>query len=810
MIKFLTSAYLKIRGVIMKAISWFKEISKDDVPIVGGKAANLGEMYNLGMPVPPGFIVNAEAYKDFIERTNIKGKIIKILSGLDVESTQELQDKANEIQKLIIATEVSDDIKEEIIDAYESMGISDEKTDASNLVKKTQDIFVAVRSSATAEDLPEASFAGQQATFLNIKGNNNLVKAVRACWASLFTARAIYYRVKNNFEHMKVLIAVVVQKMVNSDKAGVTFSVNPSTNNENEIVVEACFGLGEAIVSGSVNPDSYIVDKNSMEIKSRDIKEQEWAYVRDESGKTVKKTIKEEMRGIQILKNEEIIKLAEIAKKLEEHYNKPQDIEWAIEKDKIYVVQTRAITTIKKIEEEKEAEEITIEEQKTTEEETEKTPAEESSDISNAEILVTGNTASPGIASGIVKIVHEVNELSKIQKGDVLVTKMTNPDMVPTMKRASAIVTNLGGTTCHAAIVSREMGIPCIVGTGNATSVLRENTIITVDATHGKVYKGRITIKKPKQAEEIRRDYGELITATQIKVVMDFPEYAEKAAATGADGVGLLRAEHMILGTKVHPAYLVKQGRKQELIDILVKGISIVARAFDGKPVWYRTLDAPTDEFKSLEGGSDEPEEENPMLGWRGIRRSLDQPGFLRAEFEAIKKVHEIGLKNVGVMIPLVTRVDEVRRAKEILDDVFDDEYVEFGIMIETPASVWIIEDICKLGIDFVSFGTNDLTQYTLALDRNNDLVQKHYDELHPAVLAEISRVIKICKKYNVQTSICGQAGSKPKMAAFLVRQGIDSISANPDAVQKIRQTVAITEKRLLLDAERRNLRPQQ
>jgi len=788
----------------MKTISWFKEISKDNISIVGGKGANLGEMYNMEMPVPPGFIVNAETYKDFIERTNIKNKITQILSGLNVENNEELQNKANEVQKLIIATEIPDDIKEEVIDAYESMGISDEKTDASDLVKKSEDVFVAVRSSATAEDLPEASFAGQQATFLNIKGNDDLVKAVRACWASLFTARAIYYRVKNNFDHMQVLIAVVVQKMVNSDKAGVTFSVNPSTNNENEIVVEACFGLGEAIVSGSVNPDSYIIDKNTMEIKSKDIKEQEWAYVRDETGKTVKKTIIEDKRGIKILKDEEIIELAEIAKKLEDHYNKPQDIEWAIEKDKIYVVQTRPITTIKKVEEEKEAEEITIEEPTETAEET-----EESSDISSANVLATGNTASPGIGSGIVKIANEPNEFSKVQKGDVLVTKMTNPDMVPVMKRASAIVTDMGGTTCHAAIVSREMGIPCIVGTGNATSVLKENTMITVDATHGKVYEGKISIKKPKQAEETKRGYSELITATQIKVVMDFPEYAEKAAATGADGVGLLRAEHMILGSKVHPAYLVKQGRKQELIDILVKGISTVARAFDGKPVWYRTLDAPTDEFKTLEGGSDEPEEENPMLGWRGIRRSLDQPGFLRAEFEAIKKVHEMGLKNVGVMIPLVTRVDEVKKAKEILDDVFEDEYVEFGVMIETPAAVWVIEDICKIGIDFVSFGTNDLTQYTLALDRNNDLVQKHYDELHPAVLAEIAMVIKACKKYHVQTSICGQAGSKPKMAAFLVRQGIDSISANPDAVHQIRETVAITEKRLLLDAERRNLRPQ-
>ena len=788
----------------MKTISWFKEISKDNISIVGGKGANLGEMYNLGMPVPPGFMVNADAYKEFIERANIKEKITQILSGLNVENNEELQNKANEVQKLIIATEIPDDIKEEIIDAYESMGITDKPVNAAELVKKGEDEFVAVRSSATAEDLPEASFAGQQATFLNIKGSGDVVKAVRACWASLFTARTIYYRIKNNFEHMQVLIAVVVQKMVNSQKAGITFSINPSTNNESEIIVEACFGLGEAIVSGSVNPDSYIVDKSSMKIKSKDIKEQEWAYVRDETGKTVKKTIIKDKRGTQILKDEEILGLAEIAKKLEDHYNKPQDIEWAIEGGKIYVVQTRPITTMKKIEDEK-TEEIRVEEQKEEEQADEK-----GTNISDAKVLVTGNTASPGFAFGIVKIANEPNEFSKVQKGDVLVTKMTNPDMVPVMKRASAIVTDMGGTTCHAAIVSREMGIPCIVGTGNSTSVLKENTMITVDATHGKVYEGKITIKKPKQAEETKEEYGELITATQIKVVMDFPDYAEKAAATGADGVGLLRAEHMILGSKVHPAYLVKQGRKQELIDILVKGISTVARAFDGKPVWYRTLDAPTDEFKSLEGGEDEPQEENPMLGWRGIRRSLDQRGMLKAEFEAIKKVHEMGLKNVGVMIPLVTRVDEVKQAKETLEEVFGDEFVEFGIMVETPAAVWIIEDICKLGIDFISFGTNDLTQYTLAIDRNNDLVQKHYDELHPAVLAEISMVIKACKKYHVQTSICGQAGSQPKMAAFLVRQGIDSISANPDAVHQIRHTVAITEKRLLLDAERRNLRPQQ
>ncbi len=783
----------------MKAVSWFKELNKGSLSIAGGKGANLGEMYNTGMPVPPGFVVNAQTYKEFIEKTQIKDKISQILSGLDVENNDELQSKANEVQKLIVSTEMPQEIKNEIIEAYETMGISDEQASSIDLEQKNNEEFVAVRSSATAEDLPEASFAGQQSTFLNIKGNEDVVKAVRGCWASLFTARAVYYRVKNNFDHMQVLIAVVVQKMVNSDKSGITFSANPSTNNKEEIIVEACFGLGEAIVSGSVNPDSYVVDKNSMQIKSKSISEQEWAYVKDENGKTVKKTIKDEMKKVQKLKEEEIIELAEIAKKLEGHYQKPQDIEWAIEKGKIYIVQTRPITTIKDIQ--NQADDSGSENQ-------EQQSDEQGTNISDAKVILTGNTASPGVASGIVKIANEPNEFTKVQKGDILVTKMTNPDMVPIMKRASAIVTDMGGTTCHAAIVSREMGIPCIVGTGNATASLKENTIITVDATHGKVYEGKVDIKKPEQRQQVRESYSNLITATQIKVIMDFPDFAEKAASTGADGVGLLRAEHMILGNKIHPAYLVKQGRKDELIKILVDGISKVARAFDGKPVWYRTLDAPTDEFKSLEGGEDEPQEENPMLGWRGIRRGLDQRGMLKAEFEAIKKVHDMGLKNVGVMIPLVTRIEEVKESKEILEEVFDEDFVEFGVMIETPASIWIIEDICKLGIDFVSFGTNDLTQYTLAIDRNNGLVQKHYDELHPAVLGEISKVINVCKKYHVQTSICGQAGSNPKMASFLVRQGIDSISANPDAVNQIRSTVAVTEKKLLLDAERRNLRP--
>jgi len=788
----------------MEFISWFKDISKDDVPKVGGKAANLGEMFNIGLPVPPGFIVNAETYKYFIEKTAIKEKITSLLSGLDVEDTKKLQETADNIQRLIIGTEVPGDIKEAIIDAYEIMAASsgEDIKSAFDLVKKTEEPFIAARSSATAEDLPQASFAGQQATFLNVKGDEQLITAVRGCWASLFTARAIYYRVKNDFEHMKVLIAVVVQKMVNSEKAGVTFSINPATNNPSEVTIEAVWGLGETIVSGAVNPDLYIVDKDNLKIKHIEVKEQEEGKFRNpETGKTIDKDIPEEKRKKQILNEKEIIELAKFAKKIEAHYKKPQDIEWAVEDNKIYIVQSRAVTTYKP------------KETKTEEKEIEITKATQPEVEEKAKTLITGLTASPGIASGTVKIVHEITELNKIEKGDVLVAEMTNPDMVPAMKKTAAIVTDEGGMTCHAAIVSREMGIPCIVGTEKATSVLKEGQTITVDATNAHVYEGAAEIHKPQQEPMAEKEApvqrAEIITATEIKVIADLPDYAEKAASTGADGVGLVRIEFMIANNGIHPAKYIRDNKDEEYTNLLVEGIGGIAKAFSGKPVWVRTSDIRTDEYRNLEGADQEPKETDPMIGWHAIRRGLDEPRILKAEFNAIKKLHESGYKNVGVMIPFVIRVNEVRKAKELMRQVGLEPCrdVDFGVMIETPAACWVIEDLCKEGINFASFGTNDLTQLTLGIDRNNEKIAKLFDEMHPAVLGEIAKVIKVCKKHHVKTSICGQAGSRPDMAEFLVMAGIDSISANSDAVSNIRKTVAHTERKLLLDVERRRMK---
>lgn len=778
----------------MDFIAWFSELSKKDVQLVGGKGANLGEMYNAKMPVPPGFVVTSIAFKTFIQSTGIDKQIFSTLKDLDVENNEALQQASNKVGELVLKTPMPKDIARAIIEAYDDLNVDEDirkqaGKQALEIVKSGREPpLVAVRSSATAEDLPEASFAGQQATFLNVKGTHMVLNAVQKCWASLYTARAIYYRIKNNFPHEKVLLAAVVQRMVASDKAGVMFSINPATNNEDEIMIEASYGLGETVVSGSVTPDQYIIDKSTEEIKNTIIGTKEFMLILDTTfGKNVQRNVPPEKRKEQALNDREIETLVQLAKRIEHHYGVPQDLEFAIQGPKVYIVQSRPVTTLKK--------NGIKEEQKETEE-----------DLTDKKPILTGIPASPGVGSGPVKIVRNVNDLSKIEKGDVLVAEMTNPDYVSAMEKSSAIVTDRGGTTAHAAIVGREMGIPVIVGTKNATEILKEGQVITVDATAGKVYEGRLKIGKPEAEKTEILHQQDLETATEVKVIMDLPQFAQKAAATGADGVGLLRCEMMMANQKTHPSHLLKTGREDELIHTLVEGVSTIARAFEGKPVWYRTSDFRTDEYRDLEGGENEPEEDNPMLGYHGIRRGMVEKDLLRAEFKAIKQVHEMGLKNVGIMIPMVTHLDQVKESKKLLEEtgLKQGENIEFGVMVETPAAVQIIEEMCKEGIDFVSFGTNDLTQFTLALDRNNENVATLYDEMHPAVLRQIKYVIETCITYNVKTSICGQAGSRPEMADFLVKTGIDSISANPDAVQKIRYIVAKAEKKLLLDVARK------
>ena len=746
-------------------ILWLNEITKDDVALAGGKGANLGELMRNEIPVPNGFVVDSRSFVEFLEVTGLKYQIIDMLRGLNVEDTQKLQETSEKIRELIESTEMPEKIEREIREAYRKL-----------CEEEGEEVFVAVRSSATAEDLPEASFAGQQETYLNVKGEDEVVEKVKKCWSSLYTPRAIYYRVQKGFRHEDVSIAVVVQKMVNSEKSGVMFTSHPVTG-EKLCVIEAVFGLGEAIVSGKVSPDTYIYDRLKRKLVDVKVSEKKIMITRNEKGETVEVELPPEKANQRVLTDEEIEELVKFAEIIEDHYNHPQDVEWAIERGKIYIVQSRPITTIRREEKEEKREEKV-----------------------GGRVLLRGLGASPGIGIGRVKVIFSEKEIDKVEKGDILVTTMTTPDMVPAMKRAAAIVTDEGGLTCHAAIVSRELGVPAVVGTKEATKVLKDGMIVTVDGEKGVVYEGALEIEEEEERREIVVPSLDLITATEVKVNISIPEAAERAAATGADGVGLFRIEHMVLGLEKHPMKFIKDGEIDYYIQKLYEGMKKVVEAFYPKPVWIRTLDAPTDEFRAMEGGEDEPIEANPMLGFRGIRRDLAEEIHFRAELRAIKKLVEEGFTNIGIMLPMVSMVDEVRKARKIIEEEGLWGKVEFGIMVETPASALIIEDLVKEGIDFISFGTNDLTQYTLAVDRNNENVAYLYDETHPAVMKLIEHVIEVCKKHGVKTSICGQAGSYPHVVEKLVRMGIDSVSANPDAVKRIREVVARVERKIMLE----------
>ena len=752
----------------------FEELSKSDIGIAGGKGANLGELTQAGIPVPPGFVVTAQAYKYFMDEAGINDQVMEILDAIDINDTKALQAAAEEIKTIIIESPIPDDLVLFIREYYNELcqRVGEDDTD------------VAIRSSATAEDLPEASFAGQQDTFLHVSGDDEVIEYIRKCWASLFEARAIFYREENDFEHSKVYIAVVVQKMANADKAGVMFTVNPSTGEEIALI-EGSWGLGESVVSGDVTPDNYQVDKKDNEIINVTISDKKVMYTNDEKGTSVKVEVPEEKRKERVLSDAELVELTEMGKRVQAHYGEPMDTEWAFEKDMLFLLQARPITTLGNASED---------------------AGDASSDL--GDVLVRGLGASPGMASGTVKIILDIDELDKIKDGDIMVTTMTTPDMVPAMRRASGIVTDEGGVTCHASIISRELGIPCVVGTGDATAKLEENTGVTLDGKKGLVFDGISETKEEATVVAGTVEAAPIITVTEVKANVSMPEAAEKAAATGADGVGLLRTEHLMLTSGIHPGKFIADGNEDELIDTIADNVQIVADAFYPKPVWYRTLDAPTDEFITLEGGENEPREHNPMLGWRGIRRELDQPEILKCEFRAIKKLHEKGYTNIGIMIPLSQSPEELKQAKALCSEVGFEPHkdVDFGMMVEIPAAAIMIDEYIKVGIDFVSLGTNDLTQYTLAVDRNNEFVAKHYTEEHPAVMKLIERTIRKCAEAGVTCSICVQAGSVPHIVEKLVGYGITSVSSNTDAIADVRKTVARAEQKIILDAARKRL----
>jgi len=750
----------------MRDIVWFSEVDKNDVALVGGKGANLGEMWRAKIPIPGGFIVTAEAYFRAIQSSGAADRIRGILYNLDPENPLQLEEKANACQNEILNIQLEKGLEESLFNFYKKLG-------------EGKNVYVAVRSSATAEDLPDASFAGQQSTFLNVSGKRELKEALLKAWASLFEARAIFYRRQKSFDDFKVKIAIPVQKMAQSDSSGIMFTVDPVSSNKKIIVIEAIFGLGELIVQGEETPDHYEVDKKNLKICAKKINAQRNQLVKAKNGNKLLKIAKSHSKD-QKISDDQILKLAKIGLQLEKHYFFPQDIEWAVEKGEVLIVQTRPVTTIK------------------NEKSLPKT--EKTQDL---KIVAQGSPASPTIASGKVVIVKSASELNKVTKGSVLVTEMTNPDFVPAMKRAVAIVTEKGGRTSHAAIVSRELGIASAVGVEGALKKLKDGMIVTVDGSKGIIYLG--SREKSKSQEATKKENVNLKskkTATGLYVNLADPDQAALVAAKNVDGVGLLRAEFLLAKIGIHPKEYIKQKKEKDFIGELSNGLATFGKAFGTRPVIYRASDLKTNEYRNLKGGDKyEPQEPNPFMGYRGAFRYVKDPDIFKMELDSLIEARKLH-KNIHLMIPFVRNPQELKAVRAIVEEkgLFEDNTFKFYMMTELPTNVISLEDFIKVGIDGVSIGTNDLTMLVLGTDRDNEEVSGEYFEMDPSVLWCLEKIIKTASSFNVTSSICGEAASVyPDLTEKLVNWGVHSISVDPDVIDATRELIAQAEKKLVL-----------
>jgi pyruvate,water dikinase len=765
-------------------VIWFEDLGKEDIPLAGGKCANLGELAGrIGVPVPFGFAISANAYRIFLEKTKADEKLQTLLSKMNIEDMNSLQEGSKEIRVYIENLPVPKDMEKDILQAYRELCDRSGK----------KNVTVAVRSSATTEDLPGASFAGQQDTFLNVT-QKNLLSSIKKCWSSLFTPRAIVYRKEKGFSHKDVLISVAVQELVFSKASGVMFTIEPVGGARDRIIINASWGLGEAIVSGQVTPDEYVVEKGTFRILERNIVKKERQIVSDNKGGTKWVNVDKASQEKPVISDKTITRLARYGVEIEKHYGMPQDIEWAVdESEKIYILQARP-ETVHGVEKGAESKK------------------EEGRAAMEKDIIVRGIGVSPGQASGKVKVILNVKNINAFEKGKILVTEMTTPDWVPAMKIAGAVVTNLGGKTCHAAIVSRELGVPCVVGTGNATKILKDGELITVEGQRGLIFKGDLKQgEKEKEGPVILTDMTrQIVTATKVYVNLSIPEIAEKVAdETNADGVGLLRAEHLMLSIGKHPRLLLEEGGDQVMINTFASGVAKVAEAFFPRPVVYRFLDFKPDEFLELPGGEKFERSHvgpNPMIGYRGEYRYSKEDDIFRLELRAIRQARDkMGFSNIWVMVPFVRTIDVFRKTVAIMReeglDHVNDRSFHLWIMVEVPSAVFMIEEFCKERIDGVSFGTNDLTMLVLGVDRNDTSVQEIYDERNLGVLRAIAYTMTVCKKYGVTTSICGQAPSVyPDYLEFMIRCGATSISVNPDTVVSSRRSIAVIEQKIQME----------
>ena len=774
-------------------VLWFDELRRADVGLVGGKSSSLGELTSsVDVPVPYGYATTANAYRYFMEKTGQNKKIHEMLQELqDVEDSVELHEVCTKIRESICAAAMPEDLAEQIGKAYEEL--------AKKVGEKNP--FVAVRSSATAEDLPDASFAGQQDTYLNVTGRDMVIQKVKECYASTFTDRAVYYRAKKNFDHENVALSAAVQMMADAKAAGVMFTVNLATGADDSIMIEGSWGLGEYIVQGTVTPDNFVVDKDSLTITSRRINEKSIELIRKEGGDVEERKVEPERAKAQVISDEQIAQLADYAKRIEKHYGCYMDMEWAVDhKDRLWILQARPETVWSKKNKEKKSEEETV---MTT----------------DHNVLVKGLPASPGMAAGKCHVITDPKDIDTFKEGEVLVTTMTSPDWVPAMKKAVAIVTDAGGMTCHASIVSRELGIPCVVGTKSrsveATGVLKTGQDITIDARNGIVYDGIVAdlVKKgtpAAQAAGTAAVAAEYFPPTGTRVLMNLgdPDLADKYASLPCDGIGLMR-EEFIWTTFIHehPLYLIETGRPEKVVDMLAEGISKVCRALAPRPVVLRFSDFKSGEYRNLKGGDKyEPEEPADLLGWRGASRYYD-PKYtdaFRLELKAVRKVREeYGLKNLNCMIPFCRTVDEAEKVTAIMREEGLERGPDFKLLLmaEIPSNILLADRFNKF-VDGYSIGSNDLTMLILGCDRNNDTVASLFDERNLAIKRAVRHLIKVAHRDGKTVSICGQAPSVyPDFTEFLVKSGIDYISVNPDMVKSTRLNVARIEQRLILDA---------
>lgn len=758
------------RGFIL----WFDEIGKKDTPIVGGKCANLGELQNkVKVPVLPGFAITSFAYRHFIEYAGLKEFIETTLEGLNTHNLRDLARRGKLIRKKIISSPFSDLLELSIISAYRQLG------------KRLgiQNPYVAVRSSATAEDLPGASFAGQQDTYLNVRGEKQLLFSVKKCFASLFTDRAISYREDKGFDHFKVSLSVGVQKMGRSDlgSAGVAFTIDPDTGFDKVVVINGSYGLGEYVVQGKVVPDEFMVFKPTRGILEKKLGNKRVKLIRGKRGnKEVKVPEKDFYRFC--LTDHQVQILAEYAIRIENHYKHPMDIEWVLdgETNEIYIVQARP-ETVHSLEKKNIIREYVLKEK--------------------GKLLLTGTAIGNKIGCGRVRVLKTAKQIHKFQRGEVLVTDMTDPDWEPIMKIASAIITNKGGRTSHAAIVSRELGVPCVIGTEKATEILRTGQPVTVDCSKakGKIYEGLLKFEvKERDITKIPK------TRTKIMINIGEPEKAFSLSKLPVDGVGLAREEFIITShVGYHPLYLIKTNQSEKYVEALATGIGKIAAAFYPKPVIVRLSDFKSDEYANLKGGEEfEPKEANPMIGWRGASRYYDEEfeKAFKLECRALKKVREkMGLKNIIIMIPFCRTPEEGKKVLEKMKEfgIERKKGWKFYVMAEIPSNIFLADEFAKI-FDGFSIGSNDLTQLILGIDRNSEKLIRLFDERNEAVKRAISLLIKTAHKFRRKVGICGQAPSDyPDFTRFLIKEGIDSISVNPDVALETILLVYETEKRL-------------